>query len=328
MRTRLIGCLAVGLVVALSTGSVAAQEATSEATPETQANYHFAWPMAMPTADQIREAQACGAFAGNSYPDVLIDVETFVPETACDWAALAVSYAMQREMEGWDSLPDEAVQAFLNAVEQNSALAFIEGMIYGYYGQIPYLVEPPPLANQRVVGITVAHQWSGLGSSDNSHLEYQFDVVLDDSGDTAEVNGTLTLGDNEPTEISAQVDRALVDAITDATLRDLLPMEAQFQWLLCFDVYPDWQVTLTYEDGQSVTVSPNGSNLYVYGAPWQTELDEQQYMGYSNGILDTVEDMVDALELPWGETAASTCGGSQSLLSLAFPTTLDGSTAG
>ena len=68
-------------------------------------------------------------------------------------------------------------------------------------------------------------------------------------------------------------------------------------------------MTLTFEDGPTVNFATNGSNILNAGGPWQAEIDGQNYMQHSADMLTAVIELKEALELPFGETAAMTCGG-------------------
>jgi hypothetical protein len=53
----------------------------------------------------------------------------------------------------------------------------------------------------------------------------------------------------------------------------------------------------------------NDSNLVGIGGPWQVDIDDQSYMQYSSAFSSAIVDLLDALQLPLGETAAMGCGG-------------------
>ncbi len=286
-------------------------------TPDKQPVYEFEFPLTPATEEQVREAQACGDFAGNNYPDGIIDVATFQPETACDWAGLAIAHAMLVERDDLDALPEEGIAAFLTAIRQNPALAFSAGMFYGYLDEVPNLVAPPEIAAQPIVGLDLWHEWYGVGGTDNVVVKYHF-TVTDIQTDSAQVSGTVEEGTGSG-DFEVTIDPALVAAFGPA-LRDLIPMDQSFSWLLAFDIYPSWEVTLTFADGQTLLLTPNDSNLLFYGAPWQVEIDGQSYTQYSAAILDAVTALVDELGLPWGQTVASTSTGDPSPLYTAFPT--------
>jgi hypothetical protein len=97
-------------------------------------------------------------------------------------------------------------------------------------------------------------------------------------------------------------------------------MGTQANWLPCWDDYPDWVVTITFDDKTTLKMVTNGSNIYFYGGPWQTEIDKQNYTQYSGAFLDAMVNINKALKLSMGKTAAMGCGGLPDPLSLAFGT--------
>jgi hypothetical protein len=63
----------------------------------------------------------------------------------------------------------------------------------------------------------------------------------------------------------------------------------------------------------------NNSNVVGIGGPWQIEIDDQHYMQYSGAFSGAVIELLEALDLPLGETAAMGCGGINNPLYDAYP---------
>ncbi len=84
--------------------------------------------------------------------------------------------------------------------------------------------------------------------------------------------------------------------------------------IVCTDNYPEWTVQLTYQGGNSVLLTTNGSNVYTLGGPWWVRIGDQWYFQYSNTIVVALRDMIKALGLPVGQPAATYCYGLKSPL--------------
>jgi len=90
--------------------------------------------------------------------------------------------------------------------------------------------------------------------------------------------------------------------------------------IVCYDNYPDWSVVLTYADGTEIELVTNGSNVFNAGGPWQVTIDAQNYMQYSTIFMIALAEVVEVMDLPWGQPAGMYCSGLEdSLLNLAFP---------
>ena len=101
-------------------------------------------------------------------------------------------------------------------------------------------------------------------------------------------------------------------------LTDLLPIESQFDFVVCTDNYPDWSIVLTFKDGTQLYLTTNGSNFLFVGGPWQTKIEGQNYFQFSSGFAKTIIDLFEALGLPFGSPASMYCGG-DTLFEKAFP---------
>ncbi|MFN8530660.1 MAG: hypothetical protein U0670_18805 [Anaerolineae bacterium] len=97
-------------------------------------------------------------------------------------------------------------------------------------------------------------------------------------------------------------------------------MSNEVSLIVCYDLYPDWAVTLTLADDTLVTLQSHESNVIGVGGPIQTMIDGQRYVQYSSRFVLTAADLLEALGLGLGDTPAYTCGRSDdTLLALAYP---------
>lgn len=60
------------------------------------------------------------------------------------------------------------------------------------------------------------------------------------------------------------------------------------------------------------------SNIYFAGGPWQPNINNQQYIQYSNEFVKAIIALTEALEMPFGETGAQYCGDLEDPLYSAF----------
>lgn len=289
-------------LLALSMSAVA-QDATETVVPEPVA-FHFAFPLAAPSQEQIGEAYDCDLETAPATGDL-------DSLTTCEMAVRALEMAAERGES--KPISDDEIALFTRLVEANSALVLRLSLIATYFGAIP-LVAAPDFAEQTVTSVHLTYTFSGLGPSNN------YDIVIDMSGETPAVTGTAEISgeSDDPLDLPDSVAVEVVQALLPA-LSDLLPIAEQFSSVACWDYYPDWVVELTLEDGTVIAVVNNESNVVGIGGPWQVEIDGQNYMQYSNAFSAAVIDLLDALSLPLGETAAMGCGGVTDPLWDAFP---------
>lgn len=249
--------------------------------------------------------------------------DAYSPESACDWAALAVAYANLAENDGTE-LPEAGKEAFVAAVLSNPALAFAPLMFFGYYNALP-LVEPPPLAEQAITEVVMDYLWGGMGEQVNYRAtisEANLEPIVSGSLDIEPSFFGVSEGTPTPaptqSRLTGTLDVDLVQALGPA-LSDLLPIASQFSSQPCWDNYPDWTVSLTFEDGTQIEMITNNSNWIGVGGPWQTTIEGQDYMQYSSAFVLALLDITEELELPLGQPMAMGCGGEYSLLDAAFP---------
>lgn len=287
----------VALIVFLSfTRVTIAQDITPESTVEPVPEYWFEFPIEMPSHEQLIEAINCF----NTAMDV-------VPDSACDYANQVYELA---EANNGD-LSVEALELARNVAEMNPlALLNLELLRY-LYNSIP-LVSSPDFAEQPVIGVDLHYTFSGLGDS----LTYDFSI--EDANGEPVISGDVQTSAEETIELPESVDPEIVQGLGSA-LTDLLPIGQTFSEQPCWDFYPDWEVTLTFEDSTQVTMETNETNIVGIGGPWQTVIDEQPYVQYSAAFPIAIVNLLETMELPLGQTAAMGCGGIAPLWQSAFP---------
>lgn len=298
---------------------VMAQDAAETQEPDA-VDYAFEFPIAMPTEAQVDEAYECALDAASSEAatdDATQEAES--TEESSDGCDLAIELVQMAEKRG-DAEPSEAeYEMFYQLVEANPALPQRLSVIAAFFNT-PALVAPPEFALQPITEMHFTYTFSGLGPSND------YDVTITNADTTPKVSGEVSvsggMGEDEeeanPLTLPKTVDSELVQAFGPAT-SDLLPIEAQFSSVPCWDYYPDWVIELTFADETTLTLVTNKSNVVGIGGPWQVEIDGENYMQYSGALSTAMIDLLEALELPLGETAAMGCGGITDPLHDAFP---------
>lgn len=287
------------LVLIVFSISVSAQEATPEPTPDP---YLFAFPLLPPDSAHLEEARACPLgddITGDATPEA---------DSACEFATTLLTVA---EVRGQGDASQDEIDDFEKLARMNPAIILRLPIIASYYNQIE-LVAPPEIAAQPITTVHLRYTFSGLGNS------LAYDVTITNADDVPDVSGDIQNDNNmggsdseatpEPIVLAETVDVDVVQALGDG-LSDLVPIGAQFSSAPCWDYYPDWTVTLTFADETTLDVVTNSSNLVGIGGPWQVQIDGQDYMQYSNAFSAAIVDLLDALDLPLGETMAMGCGG-------------------
>lgn len=298
--------LLVGMILLSPTPSMGLGLSTT-ATPTPSADLdpeRLAFPLTPPTDEQIKEAKACDL---TDRPKAL--PRNFSPETACDWAMLAVAYANRAGKS--DNVSPDAREALVKAISMNAAFSQALPLLAGYFGKVT-IVEAPAIFQQPITSIKVEHSFSALGPS----LKYLY-TITDADTSAPVVKGTSTVNEAEKA-ISGTVDSKLVQALA-AALTDLMPIRARFSLAPCWDDYPDWKVSLTFKDGTTLDLETNRSNVLFHGGPWQVVINDQRYMQFSPAFLEAALEITKALKLPLGETAAMGCTGIEDTLDAAYP---------
>ena len=282
---------------------------------ETRILFPAKWPIAPLTAAQIEEVSKCQLeeLAAERYPDNILIAElsdAYSPVSACDWAVLATAYA-ERSWED-DTLPEPAKEAFLETISRNYGFAVKTPLIYRYFGEVS-LVEAPPLVKQEITTVEIDYTWVGLGEPE----KLSYSVRIEQAHAQPIVSATVTPESSAPNLRLEGLDRDKVQALGPA-LTDLLPIESHFEFVVCYDDYPDWLVSLTFKDGTRLDLKTNGSNFLGFGGPWQTKIDGQNYVQFSSGFVEVLSDLTDALNLPYGSPLAIYCPG-DTLFEKTFP---------
>ena len=291
------------------------EDIITESTKEDEIRISFPakWPIAPLTAAQIEEVSNCALeeLAAERYSDNILIAElpdAFSPVSACDWAVLATAYA-ERISED-DPLPEPAKEAFLEAISRNYGFAVTAPLFYTYFGEFS-LVELPPLVQQEVTTVKMDYTWVGEGDPVN------YSVRIEQADTKPVVSATIM-----PESFAANLDlegleKGKVQALGLA-LTDLLPIESQFEYVVCTDNYPDWSISLTFKDGTQLDLTNNESNFLFIGGPWQTKIDDQNYFQFSFAFAQAIFDLCKALGLPFGSPGGMYCGG-DTLFEKAFP---------
>lgn len=256
------------------------------------------FPLPMLRQEQIQEVADCKIeeLASTRYPEDVDSADlakSFTPESNCDWAILAYSYAVRNDNESPSLL---GLDAFEKATVGNYGFALSSLFAY-YFGSVP-LVTIPDFADQEIEKVEINYTWTGLGEP--SKIEHS---VMIDHANANPIISSRT--DSISSNIT--VDKAVIQDLKNG-LNDLLPIDSEIQLIYCFDNYPEWLVTLTFDDGTKIDMKSNSNFLFI-GGPWQTEIDEQIYLQYSPAFAIKMGNLVKSIKLPLGEPAAMSCFG-------------------
>ena len=292
------------------------EDVITESTKEDETGTN--WSIAPLTAAQIEEVSKCHVeeLAAERYPDNILIAglpDAFNPVSACDWAVLAMAYA-ERSWEA-DTAPEPAKEAFREATSRNYGFAVTTPLIYRYFGEVS-LGEAPPFVKQEITTVEIDYTWVGLaGAGDPDSFSYS--VRIKQAHIKPIVSVTVMPESFDPNLSLEGLDKGKVQALGPA-LTDLLPIESQFEFVVCTDNYPDWSISLTFKDGTQLDLTTSRSNFLFVGGPWQMKIDDQNYFQFSSGFAKTIIDLFEALGLPFGSPAGMYCGG-DTLFEKAFP---------
>jgi WD40 repeat protein len=264
------------------------------------------WPIASPSDDQIEEAANCSVedISTVRYPERLAYSQlesAYEVKTACDWAVLAYAYVTHFPDE--DVIPEEGKHAFAQAFIRNPAFAFNSPLFYSYFSSFE-LVSPPPFVDQPITSVTIDYEWGGIGEP--SQVSYQIEIK---QAHLSEDEMKISIQAQPPEMITQTVntiDPAVVQSIRKS-FTDFLPVGAPVTIDYCTDNDPDWKVSLTFLDGSTVELNTYHSNLYTYGAPWQTEINGQYYFQFSPKMLMAMNDLFKALKIQPGQPMGMYC---------------------
>ena len=273
----------------------------NRAPPGAAAGALLPWPVAPFTASQIADATGCQVekLAKDRYPkDAAIDAlaTAYARKDGCDEAALAEACAERLEENA--EPPTSCVDAYRAAVRVNPAFAVIGNLAGAYFGKTA-LVDPPPLARRAVASVVIEYQWGGLGDAVDWHLSVSalaHAPKVDASGSSA-----------QPVKDAGEVAKRA--AALGGALGNFLPIPKPLHAVRCFDNYPDWKVTLAFDDGSRLELATHGSNLLGVGWPWQIELGGITYMQLAPSFAQAIRELVHASGQPFGQPMGMTCHG-------------------
>ncbi|MCA0457301.1 MAG: hypothetical protein LCI00_25240 [Chloroflexi bacterium] len=277
---------------------------------EAEPDYPFAFPLPAPTETQVEEARACDLDSESSDDKEQSEI--------CDLALEAIGLASTREDQNTPS--DKERELLVEIVGKNPAVLLRLAVISPFFNAFE-IVAPPDFSDNPITELELTYTFSGLGSTN----DYAITITDADTKPVvtghADVNGSFGEPEDTPTpqpSLAETVDADLIQAFALA-LDDLIPIQSQFSSAPCWDYYPDWTVKLTFADDTVITLVTNSSNVVGVGGPWQTEIDDTDYMQYSASIQVAISGLFDALDLKFGETAAMGCGGITDPLEDAYP---------
>ncbi|HEY9604638.1 MAG TPA: hypothetical protein V6C85_23735 [Allocoleopsis sp.] len=273
------------------------------------------WSIPPLTNEQLAAVRACDIrkLESDRYPTTLTTGELLkahTPNSDCDWAVLAWAYA--KRTEKGEAVPEQGKLALAKAIANNPGFVLASPIFSSYFGEIS-LVKAPPFARREITAVKIEYQWGGLGEF------VGYTVNITQANAKPVVSGTAKQGPfgNKP-QIPGSIDKNKVQALAPA-LTDLLPIDSQFEMTVCTDNYPNWTVSLTFEDGTTLELVTQGSNFMYAGGPWQTKIGQQNYVQYSPAFIKALSGIVEDLKLPWGRPAGMACGGRGDVLKQAFP---------
>ena len=241
----------------------------------------LAWPVAPFTPAQIAEVKRC-------------DAKDAGAGAACEQAVHAAACVASVDRSA--SPPASCVAAYRAALSGNPAFAFSSALLRGWFGRVP-IVAPPPSATRALTSVALDYVWDGLGKPVKWSL-----VAADLRGRPALTTTGATAKPWSP-DVAARV------AALGASLGDFLPIPKPLAAVDCTDNYPKWTAKLAFDDGTTIELTTNGSNLLGLGGPWQTTIGGVTYLQLAPGFAAAVGKLVEALGLPIGEPMGETCSG-------------------
>ena len=118
-------------------------------------------------------------------------------------------------------------------------------------------------------------------------------------------------------QVPDSVDSQFVQELSNALI-NFTPSQGFFILEVCTDNNPDWTVLLQFDDGISLTLETNSSNMLTLGGPLQVKGGEQIYVQYSADFLVALADLIEALGLLFGQPFGTYCS-SVVVIDLAYP---------
>lgn len=255
----------------------------------------FAWPVPRFTAAQLAEVKTCAAKkrAVHLYPET-VDLgalsATTALDSACDEATLAAACARRL---GTSEFSQACLDAYARAITANPAFAFADGLVAHYAGKLA-LVAPPPAARHAVVGLALDYKWSGTGPVRAWHV----DITSATTNPHVTVTGATAKRD---VDVRAEV------AAFGSALERFLPIAEPIQANHCTGDNPEWRATLHFEGGDTLELANHRSNLIAIGGPFQMTIGGVTYLQLGTQLTMAVGALVEALGLPRGVPADTTC---------------------
>jgi hypothetical protein len=259
----------------------------------------LAWPVAPFTPAQAAEVKACDTekLGETRYPKAMtIDAlsAAFALKTTCDQATLASACAA-RVKDG--ALPPACLDAFRATLRANPAFVFANGLTGGYFGKLTF-VSAPPIAARALSAVAITYGWDGLGTP------VKWTVAIHDLATTPAIDVT---GVKAPPAWTKDIAAAVTGLGTSLT--SFLPIAKPLNAVDCTDNYPDWTLTLTFDDNTKVELATHGSNLLGLGGPWQMASGSRTYLQLGPELTRAIGRLVKALALPIGEPEGEMCRG-------------------
>lgn len=248
------------------------------------------WPIAAFSPAQRAEVKACdvatlaGRYAGVTAIDKL--AKAFRVKTACDRAVLATSCAT---LAGTAPLPKPCLDAYQAVLAANPAFALAHGVVESYWGR-SFASAPPGVATHALEGVGIDYRFSTLGRLTTWGVSA--------TNLTTEPNVWVTGA--HPAGVLWTQDLADGLARLRTGLAGFVPIDAPIFAVACTDLYPNFVVTLTFDNGETVALSNHDSNVFGVGGPWQMTIGDQGYVQVGPYLSDALTVIVDALKLPVG----------------------------
>ncbi|HEY1552355.1 MAG TPA: hypothetical protein VGG28_31225 [Kofleriaceae bacterium] len=274
---------------------------TAEPAPPPAGEAVLAWPVAPFTAAQVAEVKACDVdkVAESRYPkSVAIDALAgwFSRKSTCDAAVLAAACAGRLEDDA--APPPACLDAYRAAIKANAAFIYAGSLMGGYFGKVAQ-VAAPPIAARTLASVKLDYKWDGLGKG----VAWTLTVDALATKPAMRVTGASVKLPAWSTEIATDI------AALGHSLASFVPLAKPLHAVNCYDNYPDWTITLNFDDGSKLDLVTNGSNLLGLGGPWQTTIGGVTYMQASPDLVKAVQAIIKVLGMPLGEPEAMTCHG-------------------
>ena len=277
---------------------------TTTPIPEPIVGPLYDWPLLPLSDEQIQDVLDCQNATwtgGNEVVPREIKIDELV--TACDFGLKALS--LVTDFDTFE-LSDLGIYYAQQALLINPGILFANP--YFFFAFIDVEVVESPVPSDRVVQeMNIHYKWSGIGSLVN------YSVTIT-NGEIPRAVGNVTLGpgpedDHDDTTswtIQQELEPGLLENWGESFI-NLIPVKRQGMMYACFDNYPNWVIQVTFDDGWQLDLSSNWSNFFLEGGPFQTRLEDQNYVMASYNFNLVLNRIIETLELPYGEPWAMSC---------------------